>query len=779
LIPSPITRTSICAIQNDNFISEMFTGGATMTETSNRITFEHGGMTSVYSIKDGTCIQHGFVPGQADPRIWEYVGLQPFTVAVAGKQYGGLPAIATAQTEVSRHMKLIGHVQEDEGLKLNYFHDEIGLEVEVATRGMPSCAVIRVETKATNRSDRPITLTHLSSAYIQGIALEGCRPWHDKNKMRVHYCRQSWAGEGQWRRSSLEEMGLYVTATHSDRSALHLTSEGSWSTSRYAPMLVLEDMEASQVWFSQIESSSPWHFELGVRGSIWEDGKRAMYIQADGASERVGGWSVTLQPGESFEAVPVAIGCCSGGFSDAVRELTLYRRMVLKKEIPITRTPPVIYNDYMNGIWADPSEQKLQSLIDATAECGVEVYCMDAGWFGSKEGPYKRQLGDWQPSADKFGPGGLQAIILRIRDKGMIPGIWLEMEVCGEDAELGKKPDDWFLQLNGNRVGGGERWFLNFTNPEVRQYLHEVIDRLIAMGIGYIKNDYNACIGPGDDVIGTSPADGLLRHMRAFYRFIDEVRERHPLLILENCGCGAMRLDYGIQSHFHLASFSDQENYTYATSIMAGTLAFLLPEQTGIWCYPFPQTIQHKHTPEVLQSSAYLLAQADGEQTVYNIVNALCGVMTLAGRIDMADKLNRVLIREGIDSYKNERHHIENSYPVWPLGMPRIGGADEWASVGLVSSDRSRLLLAVWRRETASEYCEIPLEGFQHTDASIQIVYPIGEAYGVDTYYNRVKGSLTVRFPKRNQARMFEIRPIRNEKGGLERGGAGETHTNT
>ena len=45
-------------------------------------------------------------------------------------------------------------------------------------------------------------------------------------------------------------------------------------------------------------------------------------------------------------------------------------------------------------------------------------------------------LGDWEPCDARFGEAGLQGLLDEIRSRGMIPGIWLEMEVCGDATRL-------------------------------------------------------------------------------------------------------------------------------------------------------------------------------------------------------------------------------------------------------------------------------------------------------------------------------------------------------
>ena len=89
----------------------------------------------------------------------------------------------------------------------------------------------------------------------------------------------------------------------------------------------------------------------------------------------------------------------------------------------------------------------------------------------------------------------------RIRERGMVPGLWIEAEVAGIHSPLVSKPDSWFFMRHGKRVKKNSRLLLDFRNPEVRSYLDSVIDRMVnEYGAGYIKIDYNV-----DTLEGTEP----------------------------------------------------------------------------------------------------------------------------------------------------------------------------------------------------------------------------------------------------------------------------------
>ena len=723
----------------------------------NIIRFQHQQMYLEYIKKEKKFGQIAFSPKLERNEIYEAIPFPNFQIGISGRLFGFESQFNSAYCKLAEEMDFISQESNEKIIWFTYMHKTLDLIVTIKMNLIPDVNMIRQYTSVENVGDKPVLLNHLSSFSMQGIATHGVRKWNDKDKIKVYYCRQTWGGEGQWYSCNPDEMGLYrTTARTICKSAIHLASIGSCSTSRYLPMLVLEDIETGYVWYCQVETSSNWHIEVGFRGT-WEENIGGLYIKADGADERHGGWTHLLQPGETFTSVPAAVGCCRGNFTDAIWEFTKYRRRHLKIKNAWEGDYPIIFNDYMNCLWANPTWENEIPLIDAVSKLGIDYYCIDSGWFGDIGTPWTIGLGDWLPSKSRFRNHGLQGLLDYIKEKGLKPGIWLEMEVCGKDSVIGKKPDSWFLMRNGLRVGGGNRWFLNFVNPDVRAHMHGVIDRLVCMGICFIKNDYNDCIGNGDDTLGTSASDGLIKHMNAFYAFIDEVRERHPNLILENCGSGAMRQDYGILSHFHMQSTSDQECYYQYPSIITGALAGLLPEQAGIWAYPIPLALANKDTPEVLKSKTYHELMSDGEQTIFNMVNGMCGNLYLSGRIDFADDKNFSLIKEAIALYRSERGHIHSAYPIWPLGFTKLNDLESWASMGLVNEKKTRILLAVWRLDSAKDCYEFPLYQWAGEKASVKLLYPKQDKT-TQYSYNQHKGTLTVFLPKMRCARFFEVK---------------------
>ena len=97
-------------------------------------------------------------------------------------------------------------------------------------------------------------------------------------------------------------------------------------------------------------------------------------------------------------------------------------------------------------------------LIDAAAACGCEYYVIDAGWYAP--GEWWDSVGEWKECRDRF-PNGIKEVTDYIRKKGMVPGVWLELEVMGINCEKAKKaPDDWFFVRHGKRVYDRSRYQL-------------------------------------------------------------------------------------------------------------------------------------------------------------------------------------------------------------------------------------------------------------------------------------------------------------------------------
>lgn len=157
--------------------------------------------------------QIAFAPAPASSII-EGVPFPNFQLAIAGRPFGFVGALADGYSALPGEMQLTQHRADDHELFFSYAHELLGLTVEIRMQLIAGAAVIRQFTRVINNAGSPITITHLSSFAMQGLANGGGLPWYDKRKLRLHYCRQTWEGEGQWCTDDLESLGLYPSSKH-------------------------------------------------------------------------------------------------------------------------------------------------------------------------------------------------------------------------------------------------------------------------------------------------------------------------------------------------------------------------------------------------------------------------------------------------------------------------------------------------------------------------------------------------------------------------------------
>ncbi len=356
------------------------------------------------------------------------------------------------------------------------------LNVESYYEYSDASPAIRRYSVVTNRGSQAVGIDYLSSAIINNF--NNPEMGTPQQNVKIHYAYNSWQSEAQWQTASPWQLGWNYNDTYNVTGA-SFSNTGSWSTMRYLPLGMIENVKAGVTWFWQIEHNGSWYAEM----SNLIDNTNYLYLGGPDAMHSHA-WK-NLQPGERYQTVPVAIGCVKGGMDEAVAALTNYRRAMLVKPHVAVSKFPVFFNDYMNCLWGNPTSEKEIPLIDAAAKAGCDYYIIDAGWYAEKGESWWETVGLWQPSTTRF-EGGLQKLLNYIKQKGMKPGLWLEPEVAGINSALRVKPDDWFLLQHGKRIIDNGRFMLDFRNKAVTDYMTSVVDRLVnEYSICYIKMDYN------------------------------------------------------------------------------------------------------------------------------------------------------------------------------------------------------------------------------------------------------------------------------------------------
>ncbi|MEU9329371.1 alpha-galactosidase [Streptomyces canus] len=602
---------------------------------------------------------------------------------------------------------------------------ETGLVAEVVLETAPGAGFLRSRVRLVNEGGTPLRLESVSTLTVGGITDVG----GGLDGLTLHWADNDWLAECRWRKAPFRDQVVPLSRPahgHEGRGCFERSSQGSWSTGRHLPMGALTDL-SGRAWLWQIESSAGWRFETGEREGV-------AYVALFGPDDAHHQWQHTLAPGEDFHTVPaVLVRGDTGGLDAAFGELTDYRRLI-RRDHPDHRALPVIYNDYMNTLMGDPTTDKLLPLVEAAGTAGAEVFVIDAGWYDDDAQGWWDAVGAWQPARGRF-PGGIQEVLDAIRGHGMVPGLWLEPEVVGVRSPLADTlPPEAFFRRGGLRVTEHGRHHLDLRHPAARAHLDAVVDRLVGeWGVGYLKLDYNINIGPGTENGRESPGAGLLGHHRAHLDWMSALLDRHPGLVLENCGSGGLRMDYAQLAVTQLQSTSDQQDLLRYPPIAAAAATAVAPEQAAVWAYPQPD-----HTPD---------------RIAFTLTGALLGRIHLSGFLDRMNDEQFELVRSAIRVYKDIRPEIAGARPFWPLGLP--DWEDGWIAHGLRGRDAT--LVAVWRRERADapESRTLTLAHLRGVEARPEVLQPTTADATVE--WDAAEGKLTVGLPRSDTAVLLRL----------------------
>ena len=666
-------------------------------------------------------------------------------LAGSGRQWAGQ---RYSESVVGNRMRYVSHDLREDGpwsLLQIALHDPVtGLAASVIYRRLTGVGVLRSSVTLKNTGSSPLTVESVSSFLGGGLA----GPRGDLRDVDVLWAENDWQAEARWQarsfRDALPQLSSHVQDGRS-RGRFAITSAGTWSSGAYLPMGAAVNRRTGHTLLWQIEHNGAWHWQLGEHMGV---GPTISYLALLGPTDIEHHWRMTLAPGESFETVPVALAFSNEGLEDAVGKLTQYRR-VMRRRHDDHRRLPVIFNDYLNTLNADPTTERLLPLIRAAASAGAEYFCIDAGWYAEPGEGWWDTVGEWVPSTTRF-TGGFPQVIEAIRAEGMVPGIWIEPEVIGVRSPIAEVlPSEAFFTRNGERVVEQDRYQLDLRHPAAKGHLDRTVDFLVGeLGVGYIKMDYNINVAPGTDTGGLAAGAGMLEHNRAFLAWIDGVLDRYPDLTVESCASGGMRTDYALLSRFQLHSTSDQEDPLRYPPIAAAAPLAIAPEQAAVWA------------PAQPEMSDDLIA--------FTLCSAMLGRVHLSGHLDLMTSAQQKLVAQAITTYKQIRADLAEALPFWPLGLP--GWTDPWLAVGM--RGRSATYVVVWRRESSTatqvgNEVSLPIAP-SHTEAHPRLLYPQN---GALLDWNTTNGELRVSLPHCPSACLIAfdtalpMRPLRSALG--------------
>ncbi|HUW62565.1 MAG TPA: alpha-galactosidase [Candidatus Bathyarchaeia archaeon] len=294
-------------------------------------------------------------------------------------------------------------------------------------------------------------------------------------------------------------------------------------------------------------SAFPWFtLQYGDAGVItavgWTGQWRAQFDRSEAGPARVrAGMELThlvLHPGERIRTPRIVMLPWQG---DRQRAYNQWRRLLLAKYVPqIGGNPAPLptalqtfdrYNSRPG--WATEAGQL--EAVDVARQLGCNTYWFDAAWF---PGNFPNGVGNWFCKPEAF-PAGLKPVGDACAANGMRFVLWFEPERVAKGTQIAEEHPEFVL---GGKKGG----LFNLSDPAARQWLTDLLSKRIdEYGITFYRNDFN--MDPLSYWRNNDAADrqGMteIRYVEGLYQMWDELRARHPGLLIDNCSSGGRRID--------------------------------------------------------------------------------------------------------------------------------------------------------------------------------------------------------------------------------------------
>ncbi len=245
---------------------------------------------------------------------------------------------------------------------------------------------------------------------------------------------------------------------------------------------------------------------------------------------------LSLKPGEEIRT-PLIVALFWRG-TDPVRAQNLWRRWFMAHNLPRLngQPPPPMLQMQCYRTFEKGGEQDLFDTVSEFNRAGIpfDLCWRDAGWYPCK-GSWPN-TGTWELDVQRY-PRGWRPFSDWLHQQGKKFIVWFEPERVGDrESWLAKNHPDWIL--------GGN--LLNLGNPDAWKWLVEHIDTLLReQGIDYYRQDFNMDPLSNWRAHDAPNRRGMteIKHVMGYLAFWDELRRRHPRLLIDSCASGGRRND--------------------------------------------------------------------------------------------------------------------------------------------------------------------------------------------------------------------------------------------
>lgn len=291
-------------------------------------------------------------------------------------------------------------------------------------------------------------------------------------------------------------------------------------------------------------------------------------------------FSWILESRESFQAPEAVLVYSSCGLGEMSRTYhRLYRKRLMRGKYR-DKARPVLVNNW-EATYFDFKEETILGLAKQAADLGVELLVLDDGWYG-KRNHDDCSLGDWYENKEKL-PNGIAGLAEKVKEYGLLFGLWFEPEMVSPDSDLYREHPDWCIHVPAReRTECRNQLTLDLSRKEVCDYIVKAVSHILdTADIRYVKWDMNRHMsGLGSaGLLAERQKEMPHRYMLGLYDVLERIVSSHPNVLFESCSGGGGRFDPGMLYYMPQTWTSDDTDAVerlfiqYGTSMAYPTLA--------------------------------------------------------------------------------------------------------------------------------------------------------------------------------------------------------------
>ena len=172
---------------------------------------------------------------------------------------------------------------------------------------------------------------------------------------------------------------------------------------------------------------------------------------------------------------------------------------------------------------------------------------IDAGWYGqchncidAFNGDWSQHTGEWEVNLNVH-PNGLMDVAKKAEEMKAPLMFWIEPERACPGVPITKTHPEWLLKSDTN-----DNLILYYGIEEAYQYIFNLVcDYAEKFNMACYRQDFNVKLTDYFEKNDEENRQGIteIKHIMGVYRLFDELHQKYPKLLIDNCSSGGRRID--------------------------------------------------------------------------------------------------------------------------------------------------------------------------------------------------------------------------------------------